>query len=440
MLRGYIAGLSLFVLSLMPIIGQETEIIPLSGIIELAIEQNPSLNIMRNRVTQAENSHTARPFLPSLNANVRVNNSTTDSKRTFQDREQEFPSAKSENVNAGVNLTWTVFDGLGMFADYKRSSLNLSLREVEMRTTLENLLVLVSDYYYSIIVQQHRVDAAQQLMELSKERYRIISEKVDIGSAAGIDLLQAQLDLNADSSNLVRQKETLNSLYLSLNRYVNQPLLKTGYVKDSILLGPPLTEQELIMHAEDNNTDLIAARLGMEITKQDLNLAKSRWFPTINLVSGYSYSRSESPASVMTFSQSTGFNYGAEVTMNIFDGFQITRNVKNAKIELESKRLSYEDVHLSVIGEIHTLYSTYLTNLMMVDFERQNVDVARSNLDIALERYELGVLSGIEFREFQQAYINAVNRWLDATYQSKVRELSLLIISGQSEVFLSRIN
>ena len=69
MLRGYIAGLSLFVLSLMPIIGQETEIIPLSGIIELAIEQNPSL-ILCNRVTQAENSHTARPFLPSLNANV----------------------------------------------------------------------------------------------------------------------------------------------------------------------------------------------------------------------------------------------------------------------------------------------------------------------------------------------------------------------------------
>ncbi len=76
----------------------------------------------------------------------------------------------------------------------------------------------------------------------------------------------------------------------------------------------------------------------------------------------------------------------------------------------------------------------------MLDFEKQNVDVARANLDLALERYELGVLSGLGFREFQLGYINAVDRSLDALYQSKVLELSLLVLSGQMDEFLTRIN
>src|SRR5690554_3144446 len=95
--------------------------------------------------------------------------------------------------------------------------------------------------------------------------------------------------------------------------------------------------------------------------------------------------------------------------------------------------------------EIHTLSLhdalpiSYLNNLMMVDFEKQNVEVARANLDLALERYELGVLSGLGFREFQLGYINAVDRSLESMYQSKVLELSLLVLSGQMEEFMGRI-
>lgn len=47
-------------------------------------------------------------------------------------------------------------------------------------------------------------------------------------------------------------------------------------------------------------------------------------------------------------------------------------------------------------------------NLLMVGFERESADVAEKNLDAALEKYKLGSLSGIEFREFQRSYLDAV--------------------------------
>ena len=66
----------------------------------------------------------------------------------------------------------------------------------------------------------------------------------------------------------------------------------------------------------------------------------------------------------------------------------------------------------------------------MVNFENESAQVAEANLDAALEKYKIGSLSGIEFREFQRSYIDAVDRKLAAIYQAKVSELSLLLLSG----------
>lgn len=98
--------------------------------------------------------------------------------------------------------------------------------------------------------------------------------------------------------------------------------------------------------------------------------------------------------------------------------------------EQENSELSYKEVEKETLGDLALLYNTYENNLLMVGFERESADVAEKNLDAALEKYKLGSLSGIEFREFQRSYLDAVDRMLLALYQAKVSELSLLLISG----------
>lgn len=408
--------------------------------IDMALESNPSIQIIRNRQEIAGNNHSLQPFLPSLRGTARQSFSQTESKLTYATGgEREFRNARSETFNAGLNFSWRLFDGLGMFASYDRSKINLSISEIQTRRTVENLVVNISNSYYQILVQQRRVDAALKTLELSRERFRIVGEKVNIGSAAGMDLQQARLDFNADSSYLVRQKELLMNSYIQLNRLTNADLSQSAYVSDTIIIGLPLALSDLEYAALNNNTALIASSLGVKQSVAELKLARAARFPTLDFVSGYTYNQSESPAAVLTFNQSKGINYGFEASLNIFNGFLINRNVKNAAIELENRNLGYEETKLEILSELLTLYNTYLNNLMMVDFERQNVEVSRANLDLALERYDLGALSGLGFREFQISYLNAVDRSLTAMYQAKVIELSLLVLSGQMDEFVLRI-
>ena len=102
--------------------------------------------------------------------------------------------------------------------------------------------------------------------------------------------------------------------------------------------------------------------------------------------------------------------------------------------ELENTELTYQEVEQETLSELALLFNTYENNLLMVDFESESAMVAEENLDAALEKYKIGSLSGIEFREYQRSYLEAVDRKLSALYQAKVSELSLLLISGNIQV------
>ena len=412
----------------------------LQDCIDLGLENNPSIKIIENREQIARNNHSYEPFLPTIGASARINNSNTDSKRRGESGiEREFKDSKSTTTSAGVSLSWRIFDGLGMFVKYEKSGIVLSASEIRTRQTVENLVINISNFYYRIFVQQNRVQAAEKTLVLSKERFRIIDEKVNIGSASGLERHQARLDLNTDSSNVMIQKEFLQNLYIQLNTLMNTDLYRSMYISDTIILGTPLLLSDLVNETKENNTALIASRYGINQSVSDLKIARSARFPTLDFSTGYSYNKSESPSSISTFSQSNGFNYGFEMAIPIFRGFQIDRNIRNTRIELENQKLTYEETELQLMSELYTLYNTYSNNLMLVDFEKQNMQVTIFNLELALERYELGALSGLDFREFQLSYLNAVDRLLTAMYQAKANELSLLIISGRMEEFLVRI-
>jgi len=66
-----------------------------------------------------------------------------------------------------------------------------------------------------------------------------------------------------------------------------------------------------------------------------------------------------------------------------------------------------------------------------VNLEEQNLQTATENLTIAMERYKLGSLSGIELREVQKSLLDARESLLSVQYQTKLAEISLLLISGR---------
>ena len=134
--------------------------------------------------------------------------------------------------------------------------------------------------------------------------------------------------------------------------------------------------------------------------------------------------------------QRLGWNYGITVGINIFDGFNRRREQRNAQIQIQNSELRMQNLELSLKADFSNLWMAYQNNLEIWTLEKENLIVAYENHSIAMERYRLGELSGIQLREAQNALLEAEERRSISEYNTKLCEISLLQLSGRILTYL----
>lgn len=403
------------------------KIMSLDEAISQALEHNYSLKISRNDQTIAENNVTPALFLPTLTGTGRQSQTTNTDKSSSSAAED----SKTNYYNAGLTLNWKLFDGFGMFTAYSRQKELLAMTSQQGRIAVENLVMRICSEYYNIIVQQNRLESTRTSLALSRSRYENAEEKYLLGVISGLDLQQAKIDLNTDSSAVLSQEETLKSAYITFTNLLNAGHEITFTVRDTIVLAPEMNPDSLRKRTLSFNNQLILARQGEQLSKYDLDAVRAQRYPTLNFSTGYNITRYDYPWKAGTYSQTNGLNWGFNLSWNIFSGFETGRKIANARLDLENSKLAYLDAENEILGELDLLYNTYRNSIIVTWFETESAGVARNSLEIAMERYRLGSLSGLEFREYQNKYLDAINRRLSALYQAKISEIGLRLLAGE---------
>jgi outer membrane protein TolC len=327
----------------------------------------------------------------------------------------------------------TIFSGFKAVTTYKKLGELNQLGQLNTQLTIENLISDVVSGYYNYILQIQLANNLKYALILSRERLRIDEDRYLLGSGSKLEVLQSRVYVNSDSSNLSRQNEIIRSAQIRLNQMMAVENLSNEFtLKDTTIdVNPGLIYDKLLEETMRNNTNLQIASKNKIISDYDYKLVLSRSYPYLNFLGGYGYT-------LNTFDQSTsknqvmnGVNYGLTLGVNLFDGNNQRRSLHNAVIDNKSKDLRYREVEQGVNADLLTIYSAYNNNLRLISLEEQNFQTARENLDIALERYKLGSLSGIDLREVQKSLLDARERLISAHYQTKLAEVSLQLISGK---------
>ena len=174
------------------------------------------------------------------------------------------------------------------------------------------------------------------------------------------------------------------------------------------------------MNAERNQT----------LASIDLKSVLSRNYPYVRFNAGYGYTYNRYGSGTNLRRGNLGLNFGLSVGFNIFDGNR-SRERSNARLAMENASLSRQELELSLRADMENLWQSYLNNIQIMRLERENLVAAKENYEIAMERYMLGNLSGIEMREAQKSLLDAEERILTAEYDAKLCEISLLQIGGK---------
>lgn len=419
------------------------EVYSLKKCIETGLEKNYSIRIIKNEQQKSKNNATPgnAGYLPTLDLNGGYSGNINNTRSTLTDGTVEKSNGIStETANAGLNLNWTVFDGFGIQTTYSKLKELQQMGELNTRMTIEDFVANLTSEYYNLIRQKIRMRNLRSSVDLSKERLRIVEERYSIGSMSRLDLQQAQVDFNADSSKLLTQFEAVNSSRIRLNELM--ALDEVGnelFIKDSVIYPNPLLDETVLWkQTMEANTSLLAAQKNRTLSELDYKKAKSRNYPYVKLNAGYGYTANWYEVGTTDLQQRLGINYGLTIGFNIFDGMNKRREQRNAKLDIQNQALRMQELELSLRADMSNLWMAYKNNLELWKLEKENQVVAQENYSIAIDRYKLGDLSGIELREAQNSLLEAEERQSIAEYATKLCEISLLQLSGQILTYLNQ--
>jgi outer membrane protein TolC len=425
---------SFFLISSINIFSQE--IYDLKRCLETGLEKNYDIRIIRNERQISENNATLgnAGLLPTLDVNAGYSGSLNNR----EDKNADGSSARINNkfdqgANLGLSLNWTAFDGFRMQAEYERLKQFKLMGEISTRLSIENLIADLTAEYYNYVHQKLQLANLKYAVELSKERLRIVEARYSIGSLSRLDLQQARVDFNADSSKLIKQYEVVNTSAIMLNQLMAVENVSQKIVTpDSIIDPNVLLDEDLLWEKTlECNSRLLLAGKNKALSELDLKALKGRNYPYLKLNAGYGYTTNFYDAAALTRQSTLGFNYGFTIGFSLFDGMNRRREQKNAQIAIQNRELEAERLELSLKADLSNMWMAYQNNIELTNLERENLVVAHENFEIAMERYKLGDLSGLELREAQNSLLEAEERFIQARYNTKLCEISLLQISGQ---------
>lgn len=429
-LRSFV--LSLLFISLLTKSAYSQDRLSLQQAVEIALQNNFDIKLSANDVDIAKTnvSRGLSAMLPTVTGNFSRNNAIQNLEQTRGATTEKKNWAKNSNMAYGPVLNWQVFDGFGMFARYDQLKEFQKLGETTLQLTIQNTLTNVITNYYDLVQQQQQIRALQTALEISRLRLRNSRNRYEIGKAAKLEVLAATVDLNTDTTNLLRQRDTYRNTKIRLNELLSRGIATEFTVADTIIIQNNLKLPELQNTASTQNPAIQSAIINQRIANLNLKQIRSDRYPTISLNSGYNFNKSTSELGFANRSQSNGLNYGVSASVNIFSGFLQKKNERVASIQLMNSGLQLERTNLNIISQIASFFQTYTTNLELVNLEEQNLNVAKQNLDITLEKFRLGSVAPLEFREAQRNYIDASARYATAQFEAKLAEISLKQLTG----------
>lgn len=413
----------------------EAQFCKLSECLKKGLENNYSLRITQNEEEIAHNNATRanagllptidlatgyKGDLGSSDAKTRATGVTDMERNTFD-----------QTFNAGVDVNWTLFDGFNASTTYKQLKVIEQIGETGTKLAVENFIAEFTSEYYNFIQQRMRLENYHIAVQLSKERLRIVEERYNIGNLSRLDYQQAKVDFNADSAQYLKQQASVIESRIALNEMmaIDQVYTPIITVERTININDSLDFVELWNNMLEKNADLLIAGHNNDIARLDYKKILSQNYPYLKLNAGYDYSYNHYSDGIYTHRNNWGGNAAVTIGFNIWDGNR-KRKKRNAKIEIENAKLQYDQLELALKADLGNIWHAYENNLRLLNLEEHNVVTAQENYDIAEERFKLGDLSGIEMREAQLSLLQAKERLLSVLYNTKVCEISLLLISG----------
>lgn len=412
----------------------------LTECVQYALDNNISIKQSELDVTatEIEKMTALGAFLPSINANAGVSENTGLS---FDPTTNQAATATFLSANGGINLGYTLFDGLRNFRNVQRAEMSQLASQYRLAKMKDDISLFVANAYLQVLLNKANAEAVIAQNQVTKEQINRTNELVDAGVLPRGDLLEiAATDASeqqriAVAENAVRISLISLAQLLLIKDYENFDIVDEDYEVVNNTIGLK-TVDDIINGAKESRSEVKIAAQNVIIAEKDVQIAKGANLPTLSAFFGYDTRFSETQLNPITGAKvpfeeqlylNDGLGYGLRLNIPILNGFQTKANVQRSKIALERSKFQLEQAALDLESNVYQAYVDAEGSRKAYEAAQKSLESQELAYQYAKDRYDAGATNAFDFSQSKLRYDNAVvelNRSkFDYIFKIKVLEL-----------------
>jgi len=351
----------------------------------------------------------------------------------------------NQSLSPTLSANWNIFSGFKVKMSKQRleqleaQSSNNAIAIIE--TTIQDVLKT----YYNSQLQKERLQLFEEIMNLSRLRFKYYEIKEKYSGSSSLELLQFKNQYLTDSTNYLLQKvsfdNSVRNLKLMMNdsTQMNQEFVLTDKLDVAIsIIDFENAQQEML----SNNQNLKNQYIALELQKTNTSLQRSFLYPTLDFQAGINPSWSHiREIKNNSFEQGTsGLMYYGNFNLRytIFNNWKNKRAVEVSKIQEEISVLNVESMKQTLTNNLQNVIETYQVRSQLASISQENLVYAKKAFELAEKRFDLGSMNSIDLTSFQNSYQNTMIQHYQNLYNKLETYLEIYKMTGKISLEYSK--
>lgn len=343
------------------------------------------------------------------------------------------------NGSYGLNASWTVWNGNRNRNNIKISELAERQAELSIAASANTIQERIAQLYVQILYLNEAIKVNESSLETSKRNEQRGQEMVKVGKMSKADLAQLTAQRATDEYAIVEAQSQLASYKLQLKQLLELPGteqfdIAVPSTTDEMALAaiPPL--QAVYDQALATRPEIENARLSIESSKLNIDIAKAGALPNISLSGGVSTGTNSRAANGWGTQMKSNLSTTAGVTVSIpiYDQRQTKTAVSKARLQQQQAELDLLDQQKQLYQTIEGYWLDATTNQQKFKAATANVESEEQSYYLLSEQFRLGLKNIIELMTGKDKLLSAQQNKLQSKYMTILNRQMLNFYQGET--------
>ncbi len=333
------------------------------------------------------------------------------------------------NKNAAITLSQTLWDK-SRFENLELAKNQVHLSKLQLDNARQDLLLRISDSYFNLLAAEDTLAVTQLERDSLKEQFDQASELLDAGLGTSTDFFESESRLKLAEVDILTAENSIADNRQALTEIIGEPVQALAKpAEDYPIIDPePLQLSEWIQTAFKNNHELASAHQQADIARQNIEIARSGHWPSLNLNAQQSYNDNDDGVGGEIDTNQRIISL--DLTAPIYQGGQIKSQTREASQRYSASLKNVDTVARNIERRIRDAYNTVVTSKNQVTALQSAVKAAQNALQARQQSFESGLSTNIEVLDATSDLFSAQRDLLQARYNYITSMFSLKSLAG----------